>query len=299
LKGNTGAHLALFGANLIYGLNYTIAKDVMPTYIEPLGFILLRVSGAALLFWLLLLNRKWEKVAWKDLGRMAILALFGVAANQLLFFSGLNLTTPINAAIIMTSNPILVLIMSAIIIRERLTLLKILGIIIGASGAILLLTVQQKGQVALMDSNYMLGNLLIFLNATSYAIYLVLVKPIMNKYSPVTVIRWVFTFGLIYVTPIGWKQFHAIEWSTMPLPIVGATAYVVIGTTFLAYLLNILAIKKVNPSTVSTYIYLQPLLAAIYAIAIGADTLNTTMIISAALIFTGVYFVAVRKRQKV
>jgi drug/metabolite transporter (DMT)-like permease len=299
LKGNTGAHLALFGANLIYGLNYTIAKDVMPTYIEPLGFILLRVSGAALLFWLLLLNRKWEKVAWKDLGRMAILALFGVAANQLLFFSGLNLTTPINAAIIMTSNPILVLLMSAIIIRERLTLLKILGIIIGASGAILLLTVQQEGQVALMDSNYMLGNLLIFLNATAYAIYLVLVKPIMNKYSPFTVIRWMFTFGLIYVTPIGWKQFNAIEWSEMPPAIIGATAYVVIGTTFLAYLLNIIAIKKVNPSTVSTYIYLQPLLAAIYAIAIGADSLNTTMIISAALIFTGVYFVAVRKKQKV
>lgn len=289
------AHIALFVVNLIYGINYTVAKDVMPTYIEPLGFILIRVTGAVTLFWLVSTLFPKERIARKDYPRLILCGAFGVAANQMLFFEGLNLTTPINAAIIMTSNPVLVLIMSALLIRERITWLKILGILLGATGAIMLIT--GDGGMDLLDNDKHLGNLLVFLNATSYALYLVVVKPLMNSYSPITVIKWVFTFGLLMVAPFGWSQLSHVEWGSMPVEILGAVAFVVLGTTFLAYLLNTYALKTVNPSVVSIYIYLQPALAAIFALAVGSDSLTPIMLASAAMIFTGVYLVSRRPRR--
>lgn len=288
------AHIALFIVNLIYGINYTVAKDVMPGYIEPLGFILLRVSGAVTLFWLV---GRWfpnEKIQRSDFPRLIICGLFGVALNQMLFFEGLNLTSPINAAIIMTSTPMLVLIMSAIILKERITWLKLLGIAIGAIGAITLITYNSSGGLVLAGDDQHLGNLLVVLNASSYGIYLVLVKPLMNRYQPLTVIKWVFTFGLLFVTPFGWTDFHAISWHTMPPAILWSTTFVVLGTTFLAYLLNTFALKSVNPSVVSIYIYLQPFLATVFALAVGSDQLTPVMMGSGALIFTGVYLVSRR-----
>ncbi|QTN37967.1 EamA family transporter [Cryomorphaceae bacterium] len=289
------AHIALFVVNLIYGINYTVAKDVMPTYIEPLGFILIRVTGAVALFWLVSALFPRERIARKDYPRLILCGVFGVAANQMLFFEGLNLTTPINAAIIMTSNPVLVLIMSALLIRERITWVKILGILLGATGAIMLIA--GDGAIDLLDNDKHFGNFLVFLNATSYALYLVVVKPLMNTYSPITVIKWVFTFGLLMVAPFGWNQLSGVEWGTMPPEIYGAVAFVVLGTTFLAYLLNTYALKTVNPSVVSIYIYLQPALAAIFALAVGSDRLTPIMLASAAMIFTGVYLVSRRPNR--
>jgi drug/metabolite transporter (DMT)-like permease len=295
LKANWPAHLALFFANLIYGLNYTIAKGIMPEYIDPSGFILLRVLGAAILFWLTQLFLKTEKILAKDHLLLALCALFGVATNQLLFFNGLSLTTPINAAIIMTSNPILVLIIASIIIKERITVTKAIGVLLGAVGAIFLISantgIQSDAQ------NPALGNFMVLLNAASYGVYLVLVKPLMAKYSPLTVIKWVFTYGLIMVIPFGFGQFSEINWA-MPSNIWWGIAFVVVGTTYLAYLFNIFALKKVNPTTVSFYIYLQPLLGSLFAIILGKDHLQMHMIIAAALIFTGVYLVSKPKTIK-
>ena len=254
MNKNLLAHSALFGANLIYGINYTVAKDVMPTYIEPLGFIFIRVSGAVLLFWLCYKFFFYEKVAKKDIPLLAICALFGVAINQMLFFEGLNLTTPINAAVIMVVNPILVLIFAGLMSTETLSKRKWLGIGVGAIGALTLIT--NGGNINLSQEHFY-GNTLVFINATSYAIYLVLVKSLMKKYKPITVISWVFLFGLLFVSPFGWSEFQSIEWSTMPTIIVWEVGFVVICTTFLAYLFNIYGLKTLNPSTVSPYIYLQ------------------------------------------
>ena len=149
--------------------------------------------------------------------------------------------------------------------------IKIIGIILGATGAITLITYNSGGGIQLLGDDQHLGNLLVFLNASSYGIYLVIVKPLMQRYQPLTVIKWVFTFGLLFVTPFGWTDFHAISWTTMPTAILWSTAFVVLGTTFLAYLLNTFALKSVNPSVVSIYIYLQPLLATLFALAVGSD----------------------------
>ncbi|GAB4260294.1 MAG: DMT family transporter [Vicingaceae bacterium] len=281
-------HLALLTANIIYGLNYTIAKDLMPHYIKPFGFIVCRVIGALFLFWLVGLFIK-ERIDKKDFGRLVLCGIFGVTANQLMFFYGLNLTTPINAAIIMTSNPVLVLVVSAILIKEKITSSKIIGVILGMSGALLLILMKEKVSFAVNTS---LGDLFIFLNAISYGVYLVLVKPIMHNYNPLTIIKWVFTFGLLGVLPFGYHQFTSIEWNSFTTDIWLAFLFVVIGTTFFAYMLNIVALKKVSPAVVSTYIYLQPILAAVVALYLGKDKITLLKVVATLMIFAGVFMVS-------
>ncbi|MDP6909718.1 MAG: DMT family transporter, partial [Flavobacteriales bacterium] len=282
------AHVALLVANLIYGANYTIAKEVMPDYIQPFGFILLRCLGATSLFWITGLFIK-EKIDKKDFPRLVLSALFGIAINQLMFFKGLNYTHPINASVIMTSTPILVLLMAAIIIKEKITVMKTIGIGFGLIGTLLILLVGKKLS---FSSDTFIGDLMIWVNASSYGVYLVIITPLMKKYHPITVIKWIFLFGLIMVIPFGYHEFTMISWTTMPTPIIWATVYVVIGLSFFAYALNSVALKYVSPSVVSTYIYLQPVLASVFAIAWGKDSLDWIKILSALLICIGVYLVS-------
>ena len=267
----------------------------MPDFIQPFGFIFCRISGALLLFWLFAQFTEREKVTPKDLGLLAICGAFGVAANQLMFFYGLNLTSPINASIILTCNPILVLVISAIVIKERITSRKIVGIGLGLTGALGLILF--KGTSALSSDGFV-GDLFVFLNATSYAVYLVLVKPLMQKYKPMTVIKWVFFFGFIYVIPFGFSEFQGINWSEFTTNIWWAFIFVVLGTTFLAYLFNIYGLTELSPSVVSIYIYSQPLIASIMAIALQKDELSYEKIIAAIFIFTGVYLVSSKRSIK-
>ncbi|MEC7863801.1 MAG: DMT family transporter, partial [Bacteroidota bacterium] len=207
------AHISLAIANLIYALNFTFAKDVMPVFIMPSGFILLRVIGALSLFALSYFLFVNEKVEPKDIFRLAICGIFGIAINQLFFFEGLNLTTPINAAIVMTINPILVIFLSFLIIREAITFRKILGILLGLFGASILIL---KGGGIDFSSSHQTGNLFVFINASSYSLYLVLVKPLMQKYHPITVLFYVFGFGLLYVIPFGFGNLVDVKWAIIP-----------------------------------------------------------------------------------
>ena len=289
------AHLSLIIANLIYALNFTFAKDVMPNYIMPSGFILLRVIGSLSLFTLsyfLFINEKVDK---KDILILAICGIFGVAINQLFFFEGLNLTTPINAAIVMTINPILVILLSFLIIKEGITFRKCLGIFVGLCGAAILIL--KSGKID-FSSNYQTGNLFVFINASSYALYLVIVKPLLQKYHPITILFYVFTFGLLYVIPFGLNNLLAIKWGVIPTNIYLEITFVVVCTTFIAYLLNSLALKQLSSTTVSIYIYLQPILASIFAVFLGSDVLDNEKIIAAILIFIGVYLVSVRSLKQ-
>jgi drug/metabolite transporter (DMT)-like permease len=289
------AHGALLAVAIIYGLNYSIAKDVMPNYILPRGFILVRVAGAVILFNLLSLFFPREKVAKEDYLRIALAGFFGVAANQLLFFEGLNITTPISAAVIMTTNPIMVLSLSAIILKVPLSPAKIIGIVLGITGALSIIYQGSNGN--LFNGGESLGNTLVMLNAFSFASYLIVVKPLMAKYKALTVVRLIFMAGLVMVIPFGASQFTEITWSEMPSLIYWEVGFVVIGTTFMAYLLNVYALKTVSSTTVSFYIYLQPLIAAIAATILGTDQLSMGMISSAILIFSGVYLVSFYQRR--
>ena len=287
-------HIALFAVNLIYALNYSIAKDVMPDYIGPSGFILLRVIGGSFLFFLTYIFFIKEKVNSSDIVRLIFCGLFGVAINQLFFFEGLNLTTPINAAIIMTVSPILVIVFSAIIIKEKITIRKIFGIFLGLTGAATLIL--KSGAISL-DNDYFIGNFLVFVNATSYSIYLVIVKGLMTKYNPITVMFYVFSFGLIFVFPFGISELSNVSLEIFTLEIFLKVGFVVICTTFLAYLFNAFALKSLNPSVVSIYIYLQPVLATVIAIILKSDSLDLIKIISSVFIFSAVFLVSMPSKK--
>lgn len=286
-----GAHLAVLSANLIYGANYSVAKEVMPAYIQPFGFIMLRVLFTALLFVITDLAIGGEKVELRDRWRFFLCAVFGVAINQLLFFKGLDITTPISAALMMTSNPIMVLIAAAIILKDRITPIRIIGIVLGITGACsLILSRASDSELA----GHALGDVFILINSLSFAVFLIMVKPLMSKYSTVTVMKWVFMFGSMLVFPFGWSEFNIIPWHTFDGRIWVMVAFVVIGTTTLAYVFNTYALKKLSPSEVSVYIYLQPLFAVMFAIMFGKDTLQTSYLVAAALIFTGVFLASDR-----
>ena len=284
---NIKAHIALLLANIIYALNYGWAKDVMGGgFVKPFALILMRVVGATLLFWSISMFFR-EKVTNKDKLRMFLCGVFGVAANQLLFFKGLDQTSTINASLIMVASPIIVALLSSIIIKEKPSFYRIIGIIIGLAGACYIILQENNAN----EGASLMGNLLIILNATSYGLYLVLVKPLMKKYSPITVIKWVFTFGLIIVTPFGLTEIDTVNWQ-MPVDIILKIGFVIIFTTFFCYLFNIYGVKRVSPTIVSSYIYLQPILTSIIAVVYGYENINETMIICGLIIFFGVYLVS-------
>ncbi len=290
------AHIAIIAANIIYGLNYSIAKEIMPDYIKPYGLTVCRGIAAIFLFWLLSYFGKQEKIEKKDFRSLLFAALFGVALNQLMFLKGLNLTSSIDASIIMTVNPVLVLLVSAIVIGELINLRKISGIAIGATGAILLI-LMSKGSLDFSSDNFT-GNILIFFNALSYGIYLVVVKKLMLKYKPVTVLKWAFSLGFLIIFPVGFEEFISVDWQNIPPAIWLAISYVLIATTFLAYLLNVFGLQHVNASTVSIYIYSQPVIASLVAIAFQKDSLNMVKIIATLLVFTGVYLVSSKSKKR-
>ena len=287
------AILAAISEATIYGLNHTIAKGVIPLYIKPFGFILLRVTGATILFWLISLWFPKEKIATSDWLRLIACAVFGMVINMLLFFKGLSLSTPINSSVIVTITPILVLVLSSYLLREKITWLKVSGIFLGLSGALMLVLFSEE--VRQDAPNIPLGNLLFIVNAFSFGIYLILVKPLAAKYHPITLMKWLFLIALIVNFPLTISEFTEVRWQQLPSPAIWSLVFVVLGTTFSTYLLNIFAIKQLSPSTLSSFIYLQPLIAIIFAIIMGTDQLNLLKIAAGSLVFVGVYLVTKKK----
>lgn len=288
------AHIALFFVNALYGASHVVAKGVMPNYLTPNVFILFRAAGATLLFWLVKIFMIKEKVERKDLFLLAASGLFGVTVNQLCFFHGLNLSSSINSGIIMTVNPILVVILSFFLLKEGITWRKLLGIIIGATGAVLLTLT--AGTTA---GDSIIGDIFLFINAASYAVYLVIAKPLMEKYSPITVITYVFSFGLIFILlypPVLTELFNT-RLVALPMDVVLKIVYVVVGVTFLTYLLTMYGLKFLSPSVSSAYIYLQPVLVMFFAFFLGwlgivddyTDTITWEKVLYMIIIFIGVY----------
>jgi hypothetical protein len=297
-------NIALIGAtlvSLIYGVTFTIAKDVMPHYIDAYGFILLRVGGSAILFWIVWVFMKMlkvgpnEKIALHDFPRIIACAFFGVALNMLTFFKGLSMTSPISAAVIMVCTPLIVLILSAVIIKEKMRKRKILGILLGLFGTSFLIL---YGKSVENNSNVSLGNFLVLVNAVSYGYYLVIVKKLMDKYNAFTFVKWIYLFGFLMVIPFGLSQFQSVDWAILPSDIVWKIGFVVVFSTFFTYLLNLLSMRELKPTLVAVFIYLQPLFATVFAISLGKDELSWVKISSAVLIFTGVYLVTDKKSEQ-
>jgi drug/metabolite transporter (DMT)-like permease len=289
-------HACLFGANLIYSINYSVAKEVLCCYIGSSGFILLRAMSAVLLFWMCSLFLKQEQIDKKDRKRFFLCGLFGVALNQLLFFKGLSITSPINSSIMMVCTPILVATMSYFLQKERFSGRLLLGIIMGLGGAVYLILNPSENQKA---GAVNLGDLLVLLNACSWGLYLILVQPLMKKYHTITVVKWVFLVGFICVLPFGFQELSEVKWGMLPARIIGDIVFVIVGTTFLAYILNTYSLKILSPSIAGMYIYLQPVLTAAIAVMFGNDRPDMDKIIASLMIFSGVYLASKRPQSAV
>ena len=289
MNQRTFALIAVSIATLIYGVTYTIAKDVMPNYIKPYGFILLRVSSATLIFWTVGLFTKQQKIEKSDYKKILIASFFGITINMLAFFKGLSLTSPISASVMMVTSPIMVLIFSSILIRKPIGKQRILGVFIGLVGALFLITLGNSSAGASTNSAF--GNFLVFLNAASYGLYLVLAKDLVKKYNPIVFIKWLYLFGLIFVMPFGYSELTAVIWQEIPANIYWNISFVLLFTTCITYLFNLYGLSKLKPTTVSVFIYLQPVIATIYALIVGSDSLNFVKLCATLLIFLGVYLV--------
>lgn len=289
MNQRTFALIAVSIATLIYGITYTIAKDVMPNYIKPYGFILLRVSSATLIFWTVGLFTKQQKIEKSDYKKILIASFFGITINMLAFFKGLSLTSPISASVMMVTSPIMVLIFSSILIRKPIGKQRILGVFIGLVGALFLITLGNSSTGTSTNSAF--GNFLVFLNAASYGLYLVLAKDLVKKYNPIVFIKWLYLFGLIFVIPFGYAELTAVVWQEIPTNIYWNISFVLLFTTCITYLFNLYGLSKLKPTTVSVFIYLQPVIATIYALIVGSDSLNLVKLCATLLIFLGVYLV--------
>lgn len=294
MSRRTLAILAALGATTIYGINHTIAKGVMPTYVKPFGFIFLRLFGASLLFWGISFFGPKEKLERRDWGRLLVCAFFGMGINMLSFFKGLDLSTPINSAVLITITPILVVILSALFIKEKITLQRGTGVFLGLIGALALILF--GAEIRQDATNIPLGNMLFIVNATSYGLYLILVKKLLEKYHPFTLMKWMFGIGFIITLPITYTEFKEIQWSHLPVEALGAIAFVIIGTTFLTYLFNVFALTQLKASTVGVFMYLQPLIGIIFAIMAGKDHLTLVKFLAIVLVLIGVYLVSKKVR---
>ena len=289
------ALIALFMVQLLYGLNYTFAKVVInDSFVKPFSLVLLRVGGATILFWIFGLFFKQERIELKDYVAFFFGALFGVAINMLLFLKGLELTSPIHASVIVTITPIIILVLSSFFLSEKITKLKVLGVFLGFLGGILLTVL---GKSTRIGDNVPLGNTLIFINAISYSIYIIIIKKLTAKYHPFTFIKWLFLFGFFLVLPFGYQETLEIDWQSFTPYAWFSVLFVVIGATFGTYILNPLALRSLKASTVGVFIYLQPVIAGIFAIMMGVDAVSPVKIAAMLLIFSGVYLVTKKPKR--
>lgn len=288
-------HFSLTIVAFIYGLNYMVAKDVMvKEYLTPFGFIMLRVLAGFIILSIVHAIFVKEKLDKRDFLYTLMCAVFGGAVNMLAFFEGLKNTSPIHASLIMVLTPCIVLLISAIVIKEKVTKGKLLGLILGLFGAGLLVS-NSGSESDKIATVY--GDILIMVNAVSYGFYLVLVQRLYVKYNPITVLKWIFFFGIFLIIPFGGQDALNADYSSFPIGIWFSILYVLVLVTAGAYLLNAYALSRVTPSTVGFYVYFQPLIAAGAAILVGDDTLDYVKICSAISLFMGVYFVNMKVKK--
>jgi drug/metabolite transporter (DMT)-like permease len=295
LKPTTKAHIAVLATNLFFASNYSMVKYISPSLVGPYGLNVLRVGISLFLFWLVWTMGKTDAGIKKEhLGRFLLCALTGVAVNQMLFIKGLTMTSTIHASLLMLCTPLLITLFAFWILKEKVTLFKALGLALGIGGAVLL--IMSKEKVGHADSS-LTGDVLIILNAIAYTLYFILVKPLMQAYPPLHVVRWVFTLGFIMILPFGWMQFSSIQWSQFEWSHIASLSFIVIGGTFLAYFFTVYGIRHLGAGTTGSYIYTQPVFAAVIATLFLHEQFTFQKIMAAVLIFAGVFLVSFKPRS--
>lgn len=296
LKG----HGAMLCANAMWGLMSPLAKLVMlGGLVTPLVVTDLRVFGAMVLFWIVSFFRKPEHVGHKDLAKLFVASLLAIVFNQGCFIFGVGLTSPADASIITTSMPLWAMVLAAIFLKEPITGKKVLGIAFGATGALLLIMGSSHAETSstVSGDKSIWGDLLVLMAQLSYALYLVLFKNFVGKYSVFTLMKWMFTYAFICLLPFSYNDLLAAGWAGLSLMEIGSLAFIVVGSTFLCYILVVVGQKNLRPTVAGMYNYVQPVVACIVAICWGMDSFNWVKGVSILLIFGGVYLVTMSRSR--
>jgi len=293
LKG----HILILIANILFAVNMPISKYLLPGHLNPEALTIMRMAFACVMFWITSLFVKKEKVPLKDIGLLFICSFCGIALNQGLFIQGLNITSPVDASIIATGVPIFVMILAAFILKEPITKQKAFGVLLGVLGAVMLIlqSANASGKTSSLS-----GNLMVITSGFSYSIYLVLSKPLTEKYSSVTIMKWMFLFATLVLIPFSFNHIFdspAFHHSNIDYKEVSAIIYVLLGATFIPYLLIPMSLKRIRPTTVSMYNYVQPIVASFITVLVGQDTFSFQKILSAVMVFVGVYLVTQSKSR--
>ena len=287
---------AALGATFIYALNHTIAKDVMPTYIQGFGFIGIRLIGATIAFWLIGLLMPKQHIDKADRWAFLRAAFFGMAINMLAFFKGLEYSTPINSTVIITTTPIMVFLFSVILLKENIRPKRAIGVLIGFLGALSLVLFSQ--QAPANAPNISLGNFLFIANASTYGLYMIYVKPLSEKYNTIHLLKWLFLIGLLMTMPFTLPELLEVDFQQMPHSVWWRIGFVVLGTTFMTYLLMVYAIRHLRATSLSVFTYLQPIIGIVYAALVGADFMTPVKWIAMSLVLLGVFLVTKQEQPK-
>lgn len=294
-------HISMLGANAMWGLMSPISKFIMlGGAITPIVVTDLRIGGAMILFWLASFMQKPEHVNHKDLANLFLAALLGIVLNQGCFIFGVSLSSPSDASIITTSMPLWAMLLAAAILKEPITGKKILGIAAGATGALLLILGSSNSHVNISTSKdtAIWGDLLVLCAQFCYALYIVLYKDFVKKYSLITIMKWMFTYAFICTLPFSAKEIVNTDWSNLQPVEIGGLAFIIIGATFISYMLIVIGQKNLRPTVAGMYNYIQPIVACIVAVCWGIDSFNVTKGIAILFIFGGVYLVTASKSRQ-
>lgn len=285
----------MFFACAMWGLSAPVGKIVMNGGMNGLQLVSLRIAGATVCFWIASLFVRHERMARRDLLRLLAAGLLAIGVNQTLFTVGLSYTSPINASIMTTMMPIFTMFLAFLFLREPITWKKVTGILLGASGAILIV-LASTGDTTHLGGNAK-GDLLILCAQLCFATYLTAFKDVIHRYSGITCMKWMFLSSLVFVVPFTSQSFASFDWTAFDMELWGYTAYVVLGATFLAYLLLMYAQKILRPTVVSIYNYVQPLVAATVSILAGIAQPGWAQLLAVILVFGGVWLVTQSKSR--
>lgn len=290
------AHLCILMATVIWGLQSPFGKDAMTHGIDGYDMIAFRAAGGAALFWLTSLFVKREKICWRDRLKLIGAGLLGLVFNQCCFTIGLSITSPVNASIVTTSLPIFALVLAAVILKEPVTGMKAGGVLIGCSGAVMLIVSSAVASSAKVGNIW--GDLLCMGAQFSFALYLALYCNLIRRYHAVTINKWMFLWSAMFVVPFSSGHLLATDWAAVPMKSWFEAGFVVLFSTYVAYLLVMQAQAVLRPTVVSIYNYIQPVVAVAVSIVMGMSVLTWQQGLAAVLIFSGVGLVIKSKSRR-
>jgi len=293
LKPEVKAHIAVLSTNLFFAINFSLVKYISPALLKPYAINILRVGVSLILFWLLwTMSDVKPHIKRKHWGRFFLCGLMGIAINQMFFIKGITYTSAIHASLLILLTPILITVFAFTVLKEKVTMIKALGLALGIGGAVLLILSKEQSSSA---SDYLFGDLLIVINAISYTVYFIMVKPLMAVYPPLHVVRWVFTFGFLMILPFGWNEFVTIPWVKLEWSHYLSILFIVVPGTFLAYFFTIYGIQHLGAGATGSYIYTQPVFAAIIAVIFFHEQLTPAKLLAGIMIFLGVFLVSFKR----